>query len=201
MAIDREIIINEFSRLNLVGDEKGLIPGFGVYLQRLPSRIWTTFSDRLTRNLPDELFETAEYLLVSAAHEYGYHTGHCIVSSEEWKAVVAPMIENVPEDTLYGVFAIINAWGWAKAEIHKLVPGETMVVRAYDYYEADVVDYGKSNKMSAYTLTGVAGAFMDLVYGGEYDPTGKTGLHTFKAKQIKGIECGDEYGEIVVARA
>jgi hypothetical protein len=145
--------------------------------------------------------ETAEWLLINAAHECGYHTGHGIMVSEEWKAVVEPMIKKTPEDILYGAFAVISAWGWAKAEIHELIPGEKMVVRAYDYYEADVVEYGKSKKMSAYTFTGVTAAFMDLAYGGPYDPTGKTGLNTFTAKQTKGIECGDEYGEIVATKA
>ena len=69
------------------------------------------------------------------------------------------------------------------------------------YYEADVVEYGRSNKPSAYTLTGVCAAFMDLAYGGQYDPTGKTALNTFSAKQTKGIECGDYYGEFVVTKA
>jgi hypothetical protein len=111
------------------------------------------------------------------------------------------MIENVPEDVLYGAFAVLTALGWGKAEIHELIPGEKMIVRAYDYYEADVVKYGSSKKPSAYTLTGVSAAFMDLAYGGQYDITGKTGLNTFTAKQTKGVECGDYYAEIIVTKA
>ncbi|MCL1851436.1 MAG: hypothetical protein FWF88_00170 [Peptococcaceae bacterium] len=201
MAIDRERIINELSKLDVKGDHTGLINGFGVFIQQLPAMIWTMFSERLTRAVPEDLLETAEWLLVDAAHECGYHTGYGIITSEEWKAVVEPMIENAPEDILHGAFAVFSAWGWAKAVIQELVPGEKMVIRADDYYEADVVEYGQSGKMSAYTLTGVAAAFMDLAYGGNYDPTGVTGLNTFMGKQTKGIECGDEYGEIVVTRA
>jgi len=201
MAIDRDKIISELSKLDVCGDETGLIPGFGVFLQNLPASIWTLFSERLTRAVPEDMVETAEWLLVNAAHECGYHTGYGIITSEEWKAVVAPMIEKVPEDILHGAFAVFTAWGWARAEISELIPGQKMVVRAYNYYEADVVEYGKSDKMSAYTLTGVAAAFMDLAYGGKYDPTGKTGLKTFSGKQTKGIECGNEYAEIVVTKA
>ena len=201
MAINRELIIKELSKLEVRGDETGLIAGFGVFIQQLPASIWTRFSERLTRAVPKDLVETAEWLLIGAAHECGYHTGYGIITSEEWKAVVAPMIEKVPEDILYGAFAVFSAWGWAKAEIVELIPGEKMVVRAYNYYEADVVEYGKSEKMSAYTLAGVSAAFMDLAYGGDYDPTGKTGLRTFGVKQVKGIECGDEYGEFVVTKA
>jgi hypothetical protein len=201
MAIDREFIVSELSKVELRGNESGLIPAFGVFLQQLPTEIWTQFSERLTRSVPDEMLEAAEWLLVNAGHECGYHTGHGMITSEEWKAVVEPMIEKAPEDVLYGMFAVLTALGWGKLEIHELVPGEKMVIRAYDYYESDVVAYGKSKKLSAYTLTGVAAAFMDLTYGGEYDPTGKTGMNTFAAKQTKGIECGDYYCEIVVTKA
>jgi hypothetical protein len=198
MAIDRKKIIDSLSQLEVLGDETGLSPGYGVFLQQLPAMIWNSFAERLTRAVPKELQETAEWLLVDAAHECGYHTGYGIITSEEWKAVVEPMIEKIPEDILYGAFAVFSAWGWANAEIHKLIPGERMVIRAYDYYEADVTDYGASNKMSAYTLAGVSAAFMDLAYGGAYDPLGKTGLNTFTVKQVKGIECGDTYGEFIV---
>ena len=75
-----------------------------------------------------------------------------------------------------------------------------MVVRAYDYYEADVVKYGKAEKMSAYMIAGVSAAFMELAYAGKYDPAGKP-IGTFTCKQVKGIECGDTYGEFVVTKA
>lgn len=74
------------------------------------------------------------------------------------------------------------------------------MVRAYDYYEAAVVTYGAAKKRSAYMLRGICGAFMDLAYGGPYDPSGKTGMGTFACLQTKGIECGDAYGEFVVTR-
>jgi len=95
----------------------------------------------------------------------------------------------------------LTAWGWGKSEIVELTPGERMVIRAYDYYESDAVAYGASRKPGAYMLRGIAAAFMDLAYGGPYDATGKTGLNSFQAAQTKGIECGDDYGEFVVARS
>ncbi len=201
MAIDRKRIIEAMSQIEIVGNEDGLIPAFGVFVQQLPASFWNGFAERLTSRVDADTLEAAEWLLVNAAHECGYHTGYGIITSEEWKAVVEPMIENAPEDVLHGAFAIFTAWGWAKAEIVELVPGEKMVVRAYDYYESDVVKYGRSNKHSAYMIRGVSAAFMDLAYGGEYDSTGETGLRTFKCDQVKGIECGDDYGEFVVVKA
>jgi hypothetical protein len=201
MAIDRKRIIDELSKIEPMGDETGLIHGYGVFLQQLPAMLWNLFAERLTTVVPGDLQEAAEWLLIDAAHECGYHTGYGIITSEEWKAVVEPMIENVPEDILHGAFAVFTAWGWGNAVINELVPGERMVIRAYDYYEADVVEYGESDQMSAYTLAGVSAAFMDLAYGGEYDPTGATGFGTYKCKQTKGIERGDDFGEFVVTRA
>lgn len=201
MAIDRKKIIESLAKIDVVGNEEGLIPAFGVFVNQLPAVFWNAFAERLTQNVTDDLLESAEWLLVNAAHECGYHTGYGIITSDEWKAVVAPMVEKVPEDILHGAFAVFTAWGWAKSEIVELIPNEKMVVRAYDYYESDVVSYGKKKRPCAFMIRGVSAAFMDLAYGGDYDPTGKTGLRTFQCVQTKGIECGDEYGEFVVTRA
>lgn len=189
------------SKIEIVGNQEGLIPAFNVFVTQLPSTFWNRFAERLTRRVGADLLESAEWLLVNAAHECGYHTGYGIITSEEWKAVVGPMIENPPEDVLHGAFAVFTAWGWANSEVCELVPNEKMVVRAYDYYESDVVTYGTSNKPSAYMIRGVSAAFMDLAYGGAYDPTGQTGLRTFSCIQTKAIECGDAYGEFVVTRS
>jgi hypothetical protein len=201
MAINRKKIIEDLSKIKIIGDENGLIEGFNVLVQQLPANFWNGFAEKLTTKTEPEMMEATEFLLVNAAHECGYHTGHGIITSDEWNAVVKPMIEKVPEDILHGAFAVVTAWGWAKSEIIELVPEKKMVVRAYDYYESDIVKYGKSPKKSAYMLRGICGAFMDLGYGGKYDPTGKTGLRTFICEQTKGIECGDDYGEFVVTKA
>ncbi|HUB14695.1 MAG TPA: hypothetical protein VMB34_22285 [Acetobacteraceae bacterium] len=198
MAIDRKRIIESLSRVKATPTEQGLIPAFNVYVNQFPTALWNSFAERLTRNVGANLLPVAEDLLVNAAHECGYHTGYGIITSEEWAAVVGPMIERNPEDVLYGAFAVFTAWGWAKADIAELEPCKRMVVRAYDYYEADSTVYGATSKPSAYMIRGVCAAFMDLAYGGPYDPTGKTGLNSFHCAQTKGIECGDDYGEFVV---
>jgi hypothetical protein len=201
MAIDRKRIIDALSQVNVAPSDEGLIPAFNVYVNQFPAALWNGFAERLTHRVSGDLLPVAEHLLVNAAHECGYHTGYGIITSEEWKAVVGPMIEKVPEDVLHGAFAVFTAWGWAKSEIVELVPNQKMVVRAYDYYEADSTAFGVTRKPSAYMIRGVSAAFMDLAYGGQYDATGKTALNTFDCKQTKGIECGDDYGEFVVTRA
>jgi hypothetical protein len=201
MAIDRKKIIAEMSKVTVLGDQEGMIPAFGVYVQQLPAEFWNGFARRIVNSVPEDLIETAETLLVNCAHECGYFTGYGIITSDIWNQVVGPMIEQAPEDVLHGAFAVFTAWGWAKSEVAELVPNEKMVIRAYDYYESDVVLYGKAGRPTAYMIQGVSAAFMDLAYGGPFDPTGKTGLNTFRSVQTKGIEIGDDYGEFVVTRA
>ncbi len=116
----------------------------------------------LTSKTSAGMLEAKEYLLYNAAHGCGYRTGHGIVTSDEWNAVVKPMLEEMPEDVLHGAFAVFTAWGWADSEIIELVPGEKMVTRAYDYYEADIARYGRSRKMSTYMIAGVCAGFMEL---------------------------------------
>lgn len=201
MAIDRKKIIEEMSKVKVLGNEEGMIPAFGVYVQQLPGDFWNGFARRIVNSVPQDLIEVAEGLLVNAAHECGYHTGYGIITSDEFKTVVAPMIENAPEDVLHGAFAIFTAWGWAQSEVVELVPNQRMVVRAYDYYESDVMLFGKAQRPSAFMIRGVSAAFMDLAYGGDYDPSGQTGMRTFQCVQTKGIEVGDDYGEFLVTRA
>ena len=201
MAINRKSVIEALSRIDIAGNNEGLIPAFGVLVNQLPAKFWNSFAERLSRSVGPDMLEAAEVLLINAAHECGYHTGYGIITSEEWRSVVAPMVEKQPEDVLHGAFAVFTAWGWAKSEVVELIPNERMVVRAYDYYEADVVNYGASKKPSAYMLRGICAAFMALAYGGAYDPNGGNAMRAFKCEQTKGIECGDEYGEFVVTRA
>ncbi len=200
MAIDRKKIIEQMSQIQILPDENGIVEGYNVLVTQLPTDFWVSFSERLTSKTSAEMLEAKEYLLYNAAHECGYHTGYGIITSDEWKAVVEPMIEEVPEDILHGAFAVFTAWGWANSEIVELVPGEKMVVRAYDYYESDVVQAGQSGKMSAYMIAGVSAAFMELAYAGDYDPKGAL-IGTFECQQVRGMECGDPYGEFIVTKA
>jgi hypothetical protein len=201
MAINRKKIIEDLSKLQIVGGANGLIEGFGVFVNQLPATFWNSFGMRLTGKVAPDILEATEGLLINAAHECGYHTGYGIITSDEWNAVVKPMVEKAPEDILHGAFAVFTAWGWAESEVVELDPGKTMIVRAYDYYEGDVVRLGQGPRGRAYMLAGVCAAFMDLAYGGPYDKTGKTGLNTFVCRQTKGIECGDDYGEFLVTKA
>ena len=99
-----------------------------------------------------------------AAYECGYHTGCGIITSDAFNDVVLPMVTEGEKDILRGAFAAFTAWGWAKSGIVQLKPGERMVVRANDYYEADSGGEG----LRAYMLRGLCQAFFDLTYADPY---------------------------------
>lgn len=200
MSIDRQKAIADLAQIQVRGDENGLIPAFGVLVNQLPANFWNAFSTKILDAAGPDLYEAAAGLLENAAGECGYHTGWGIINSEEFKAVVGPMIaeETALEDTLEGAYAVFTAFGWAKTEIVELIPGEKMVVRAYDYYESDVKDSYHPTQPFGFMIRGVSRAFMDLAYGRKPYPDGNG---TFQCEQTKAIELGDEYGEFVVTRA
>ena len=101
MAINRKKIIEDMSQIEIVGGENGLIEGFNVFVTQLPASFWNGFAERLTSKADPDMLEATEFLLINAAHECGYHTGYGIITSDEWNAVVKPMVEKIPEDILH----------------------------------------------------------------------------------------------------
>ncbi|MFH1985084.1 MAG: hypothetical protein ABIL58_24875 [Pseudomonadota bacterium] len=195
MAIDKEKIVEETLKLKVVSNALGLIPFFGVHIQRLPVDFWNGFARRIINSVPEELLPSMEELLVNAARQCGYHTAHGVILSREWTMIVSTMVRTI-EDMLHAVFVTFSVWGWGNTEIKEIVPKQKMIVRAYDYYESDVVLYGRAGQPSAYMMRGMCAAFMDLAYGKPYP----AGMGTFYCVQTRGIEIGDDYGEFVVSR-
>ena len=196
MGIMRNKIIEDMSKISIKANEEGMIPALGVFVQQLPTAFWNGFAARMVKSTTSDLVPAVEMLLERAAHECGYYTGHGIITSGEWNSIVKPMIEREPDDILHGAYAVFTAWGWADSEIIELIPNEKMVVRAYDYYEADGAKQAGINRPFAHMIRGVSAAFMDLAYGEPFP----NGLGTFVCEQTKGIELGDEYGEFIVTR-
>lgn len=196
--IDRQKAIEQLSQIKVKGNADGLIPSYNVLVNFLPFHFWNSFSEKILKKaLKDEnLYNQVESGLERAAAECGYHTGYGIITSEEFKAVIGPMIEKEPEDILYGAYAVFTAWGWADAEITELSPAR-MVVKAHDYYESDIRDTFRVEKPFAYMIKGVSRAFMDLGYGKPYPD----GFGTFECVQTRARELGDPFGEFVVTKA
>lgn len=192
MTVQRDVVVRQLVEMQVQADEEGLIPGFNVLVNMLPVAFWNTFTQRMMDAVPADRREKLEAELVNCALECGYNTGYGIITSDEFKSVVMPMVTEGAKDVLRGAYAVFTAWGWAKSGIVQIKEGERMVVRAPDYYEADIA----SGYKSGFMIRGVSSAFFDLAYGKPYPE----GLKTFACVQTAGIEVGDPFGEFVVTR-
>ncbi|ABQ27498.1 hypothetical protein [Geotalea uraniireducens] len=192
MTVMRDTVVKSLAKINIQGDENGLIPEYDVLVNLLPASLLNTFSERIMAAAPPDKKSKVADGLVRAAYECGYHTGCGIITSDVFNDVVLPMVTEGEKDILRGAFAAFTAWGWAKSGIVQLKEGERMVIRANDYYEADSGGEG----LRAYMLRGLCQAFFDLTYADPYPD----GMNTFVCHQTKGIEAGDPHGEFVVTR-
>jgi hypothetical protein len=192
MTVMRDTVVNSIAKLRIQSDENGLVPEYEVLVNLLPVSLLNTFSEKILKAAPPEKKEQVEAGLVRAAYECGYHTGCGVITSDIFNEVVIPMVTDGEVDILRGAYAAFTAWGWAKAGIVQIKEGEKMVVRAFDYYEAE----GGGDGLRAYMLRGLSQAFFDLAYADPYPD----GMDTFVCHQTKGIELGDSYGEFVVTR-
>jgi hypothetical protein len=181
-----------------IRESKGIIPLFGVYLSLFSVYYYNRLSFDFENKMGVQREAEAKSLLIEAAQECGYATFQGIRESWEWEQVVAPMVEN-KEDQILGFAAVAVAFGWGDLAVEQLVPGEKLVIRASDSYEATgyLEQYGVAKSEKCYMLRGVAGAFMDLVYGGDYPD----GLYAYSAAENFCRAKGDSYCEFIAIKS
>lgn len=172
MAIQQDAVIKAVSGLSIVGNEEGLIPAFGLYLTRhyaaYYNRISFAYLHRAER-AGAEAIDKARSSLVRAGEVCAFNTFGGIMISQEWEAVVAPMIER-REDWAHGIVAVINALGWGRWCIEHLQPGEELRVSIANSYESTgyLADYEpRSSGGVCYLATGGASGIMNLLYNGD----------------------------------
>lgn len=192
MTVQRDTVVKDLAKLHFRGDSNGLIEGFNVMVNQLPTAFWNLFSERMMAATPAEKKPELEAALVQCAYECGYHTGYGIITSNEFQAAVMPQVTEGAKDVLRGAYAVFTAWGWAKSGLVQLKDGERMVIRAQDYYEAD----GAPGPNRAYMIRGVSKAFMELAFSAPYP----NGMGAFECEQTLGLESGGPYGEFVVTK-
>lgn len=192
MTVMRDQVVKQLVQVEVKANDDGLIPGFNVLVNQLPCAFWNTVSERMMAITPPDRKQAMESALVNCAYECGYHTGYGIITSPEFEAVVTPMVTEGAKDVLRGAYAVFTAWGWAKSGVVQIKEGETMTIRAADYYEADSGGEGRR----AYMIRGVSAAFMELAYAAPYP----NGMNTFRSEQTRGLETGDQFGEFSVSK-
>jgi hypothetical protein len=193
MTVMRDKVVKDLVNITVTQDQDGLIPNFNVLVNQLPTAFWNTFAERMMAAAPPARRAALEQELTRCAYECGYHTGYGIITSEEFKSVVMPMVSEGAKDVLRGAFAVFTAWGWAKSGIVQIVEGEKMTIRATDYYEADGT---QGTTRRAFMIRGISTAFFELAYSDPYPG----GMGKFQCEQTKGIECGDAFGEFVITK-
>jgi hypothetical protein len=198
MAIDGNRIIHAVMEGSRIREAKGIIPIFGVYLSILSVQYYNKLSFDFESRMGDTNAVEAQTLLTKAAQECGYATFQGIRNSWEWDEIVKPMIET-EEDEIKGFISVAVAFGWGDLEVRELVPEEKLVISARESYEARgyLEDYGVADSSKCYMLCGVAGAFMDLLYGEAYPD----GCFTFTADERSCRAKGNSYCEFIVRRS
>lgn len=170
MAINEDLIISACSQLPLVGNEDGLIPAFGLYLTQHYADFYNYSSfetiNYLEKHQPDTVAK-AEEGLREAGRICAFYTFGGIMLSQEWEAVVMPMIES-NEDWVYGIVAIVNTFGWGKWKVEKLIPGELLDISITNSYESEgwLKHYPLSKKSRCYLAQGGCSGIMNLLYQG-----------------------------------
>lgn len=198
MAIDGTKIVHAVMEGSRIRESKGIIPLFGVYLSLISVGYYNKLSFDFEQKMGAARESEAEALLIKAAQECGYATFQGIRNSWEWDELVRPMIES-PEDQIMGFAAVAVAFGWGDLEVRELRPHEKLVIRVGESYEARgyLQDYGVAEKGMCYMLRGVAGAFMDLLYGEDYPD----GCFTFLAEEPICRAKGDGYCEFIARKS
>jgi len=196
MAIDTDKIIHAVMQGSRILEGKGIIPLFGVYLSMISVQYYNRISFGLEKKMADS--GIAEKLLVEAGQQCGYATFQGVRSSMEWAEVVEPMIENTG-DQIHCFVSIAIAFGWGDLVVQELVPGKKLVIRASELYEAKgyLDAYGKADAGKCYMLRGVTAAFMDVVYGGDY----QDGCFQYVAVETHCRAKGDPYCEFVAQKS
>ena len=198
MAIDGSKIIHAVMEGSRIRESKGIIPLFGVYLSLFSVNYYNGLSFDFEKMLGKHRSTEAESLLIKAAQECGYATFQGIRNSWEWEEIVAPMIDR-KEDQVGGFTAVAIAFGWGDLVVKELIPDEKLVIHVGDSYEASgyISSYGIAKSSKCYMLRGVAGAFMDLIYGEDYPD----GCFDFLAEESLCRAKGDEYCEFIARKS
>ena len=212
-TVKEDVIVKTLASMEIVGNEIGLIPVFGVYL----TRMYADYYNKISFSFEQELIKAmgtvdiATELLIEAGHICAFNTFGGIMKSDEWKGLVLPMIKN-REDWVHGMTAVVNALGWGIWRVEELIPNERLVMRAYEDYESlgHLKWFGQANHPISYLFTGGCAGLMNLLYHGditqnpaldkEYYYQLFKSQNCFKGKQTKCLAMGDDYSEVVVTR-
>jgi hypothetical protein len=208
--VDSIAIREALTGMKLEGaDKDGLIDTFGVLLTRMYANYYCLISYRFLRLFEEKMgvhgTDTARELLTEAGHVCAFNTFGGIMQSAEWNGLIRPMLKT-QEDWVYGIVAVVNAFGWGFWEIDDLDAEQKLVIKITGGYEANSFSktFGKSAYPISFLATGGTAGIMNLIYNTDItrqpislDDAEYQRIHnsdkTFVAKQLKCRAMGDEY--------
>ncbi len=213
--VDENAIIAAVATLPLNGNEQGFIPAFGVVLTRMYADYYNKISYRFERALQkaigDDSSDIAAPLLVEAGHVCAFNTFGGIMQSDEWGAVVQPMLDT-REDWVPGIVAVINALGWGKWKVHELQANAKLVIDIHGSYESvgHLKEFGIADRCKCYLARGGVAGIMNLIYHidiakkpaltQEFYETSFNAPGCFGAEEIMCAAKGDPHCRIVASR-
>lgn len=172
MSIDESSIIAAVGSLPLLGNEEGLMPAFGLYLTRHYAEYYNraSFAYLLeAERMGGESADRARVALTEAGHVCAFNTFGGIMISQEWEAVVAPMIES-RDDWVRGIVSVVNALGWGRWRVDTLSNDE-LRVSIENTYEADgylALHGARTNPAGVcFLATGGVAGIMNLIHFGD----------------------------------
>ena len=198
---------------HFVGNEEGFINAFGVFLVRNQSDYVNRLQFEFIRAMQDvagEYGETlASELLLEAGHACGFFTYAGIMTSNEWKTVVQPLLKT-KEDWIKGLASLINTMGWGYHTAVELNENKA-IFRNYNDFEdlSHMRMYGKSPHPVHWANSGGFTALMQLIYntnlveGERIDSEEgfremRRSKAKYKTKMTKSMACGDDYLEVEI---
>ena len=218
LAIDWEheaTVTNAFlgAHTHLIGNEEGYIPAFGVYIARLQSDYVNRLQFEFIRALSEVAGEYGQTLgaelLLEAGHACGFFTYGGVMTSNEWKTIVQPLLKT-KEDWIKGLLSLINTMGWGYHTVLDL-SSEHATFRNYNDFEdlSYLRMYGKSEYYTHWANSGGFTGLMQLIY--QTDLVNGNSIETeegfrsmrrakqgYKTIMKKGISNGDDYLEVEV---
>jgi hypothetical protein len=187
MAVDHAKIREGVMGLGLVGaEDTGLLHTFGVILANNPVDYLVDRELDFISLLGDSARPLAEKVLIDAAQWCANATFGGIMESQEWAGLVEPMVSSTA-DRLEGLIAVTNVLGWGHISKWDLDEDKQELTLQVDhsYYVKNYLDrHGKSEVPICYMWTGVAGGYMDLLFGKK--------VHEFEGKEVKCGAMGDD---------
>lgn len=208
-AINADAIKLALVQMPIMGNHKnGLIEAFGVFLTRMYANYYCLISYRTLQKLKEKMGEDGvalgSKLLTEAGHVCAFNTFGGIMKSTEWSGLIKPMIKS-KEDWVYGIVAVVNAFGWGQWEVLELIPNTKLVIKITSGYEANsyLKMYEKSEYPISFLATGGVAGIMNLIYNGDisqnpelnetYYQEIQRSKHCFESKQTYCRAKGDEF--------